>query len=222
MSESGIKKTVKIPINDISIEGELCVPENSLGLVLFAHGSGSSRFSPRNAYVAKIFNHNKIATLLVDLLTWNEDIGYNRRFDIDLLTQRLIDITKWLRNYEETSKLQVGYFGSSTGAAAAIKAAADQKLAVSSIVSRGGRVDLASPQLSEIVSPTLLIVGEKDEFVIEVNELAYKEISCEKEMSIIPGATHLFEEPGALDEVAVLSAKWFIKFFKKEIDIEKS
>lgn len=213
MPEKEIKKTINIKIKSVIIEGELIIPKNALGLVLFAHGSGSSRFSPRNNYVAKILQKGNLGTLLVDLLTKDEDLNYNRRFDIELLSERLIEITKWLKESEETKNLKIGYFGASTGAAAAIKAAAVQKDNVSAIVSRGGRVDLAGLQLSEIEAPILLIVGENDDFVIEVNEEALKKINCTKQLSIIPNATHLFEEPGTLEEVAKQTTQWFIKVF---------
>lgn len=213
MQEKENKKNVKINIRSIIIEGELTIPESSSGLVLFAHGSGSSRFSPRNNYVAKILQKNNLATLLVDLLTKEEDLNYEKRFDINLLADRLVEITDWLKENEETKNLKIGYFGASTGAAAAIKAAASQKKNISAIVSRGGRVDLADNQLSEIEAPTLLIVGENDDFVVELNKDAFSKINCMKQLSLIPKATHLFEEPGTLEEVAIQATKWFVKFF---------
>lgn len=216
MPEKEITKTVNIKINSVVIEGELTVPENAFGLVLFAHGSGSSRFSPRNNFVAQILQKEKLATLLVDLLTKQEDLIYESRFDINLLSERLIGITKWLKETEETKDLSIGYFGASTGAASAVISAAKEKANVSAIVSRGGRVDLADKQLAEIETPILLIVGENDDFVIDVNQYALKKINCTKELSIIPKATHLFEEPGALEEVAKQAANWFLKFLKKE------
>jgi len=215
MSENKTKKTVHIKIDSFSIEGELTIPKNAHGLVLFAHGSGSSRFSPRNIFVAEVLKKSNLATLLIDLLSKVEDVNYEHRFDIDLLAERLIKITGWLKENEETKNLKIGYFGASTGAAAAIKAAADGKNEISAIVSRGGRVDLAESELSKIESPMLFIVGENDDFVLELNELAYKKISCEKELSIIPMATHLFEEPGTLEEVAVQATKWFSKYLKE-------
>lgn len=211
MSAKEIKKTVNIKINSIIIEGELTVPENALGLVLFAHGSGSSRFSPRNNYVAKVLQEGNMATLLVDLLTKEEDSDYEKRFDIDLLAERLIKITNWIKENEETKNFKIGYFGASTGAAAAIKAAV--KTNVSVIVSRGGRIDLAGSQLAELKVPILLIVGENDDFVIEVNQFAMEEINSVKKLSLIPNATHLFDEPGTLEEVAKLASTWFAKFF---------
>lgn len=213
MFSKEIKKTINIKLDMITIEGELTIPENASGLILFAHGSGSSRFSPRNNYVAKILQKSNLATLLVDLLTKDEDLSYDRRFDIKLLAQRLIKITDWLKENEETKNLKIGYFGASTGAAAAIKAAAKEKQNISAVVSRGGRVDLAAEQLSELETPTLLIVGANDDFVIEVNELALKKINCVKQLSLIPNATHLFEEPETLEEVAKQTAQWFVKYF---------
>jgi len=216
MSEKEIKKTIQIKINSVIIEGELTIPENPTGLVLFAHGSGSSRFSPRNNYVAQIMQKENLATLLVDLLTKQEDLSYESRFDINSLSGRLVEITKWLKEAEDTKNLNLGYFGGSTGAAAAVKAAAKEKTNVSAIVSRGGRVDLAESELSEIETPILLIVGENDNFVIDVNQYALKKINCTKELSIIPKATHLFEESGTLEEVARQATEWFLKFLKKE------
>lgn len=213
MSLKEIKKTINIKLDTITIEGELTIPENASGVVLFAHGSGSSRFSPRNNYVAKILQKGNLATLLVDLLTKDEDLSYDRRFDIKLLAHRLTKITDWLKENEETKNLKIGYFGASTGAAAAIKAAAKEKKNISAVVSRGGRVDLAEEQLSELEAPTLLIVGANDDFVIEVNESAFKKINCVKQLSLIPNATHLFEEPGTLEEVAKQTTKWFIEYF---------
>lgn len=212
MPEKEIKKTIEIKINSIIIQGELTIPQNTSGLVLFAHGSGSSRFSPRNNYVAKILQKNKLATLLVDLLTKKEDLNYENRFDINLLSERLIKITDWLKENEETKNLKIGYFGASTGAAAAIKAAATEKNNVLAIVSRGGRVDLADKQLTEIKAPILLIVGENDDFVIEANKYAFQKINCKKQLSLIPDASHLFEEPGTLEEVAKQAAEWFSRF----------
>lgn len=213
MPKDKIEKTVNIKVDSKTIQGELTIPEESQGLVLFAHGSGSSRFSPRNIYVARILQQNNLATFLVDLLTKEEDLKYENRFNIDLLAKRLVHITKWLKQNEETKELKIGYFGASTGAAAAVIAAVEEKNNVSSIVSRGGRVDLAASQLPEIESPLLLIVGERDDFVLEVNEEALKKLNCTKKISIIPGATHLFEEPGTLDEVAKITTEWFLKFF---------
>jgi len=215
LTDLEIKKTINIQISSIMIEGELAIPQNVLGIVVFAHGSGSSRFSPRNNFVAQVLQKNNLATLLVDLLAKEEDLSYNRRFDISLLAERLIQITDWIKESEETKNLKVGYFGGSTGAAAAILAAAAQKDKISAVVSRGGRVDLAESQLSQIQTPILLIVGENDEFVVELNQEAFKKINCTKKLSLIPNATHLFEEPGTLEEVARQAAQWFVKYFKE-------
>lgn len=211
---SAIKKAVSIKTSSAGIEGELTIPPSAKGLILFAHGSGSSRFSPRNNYVAQVLQDGKLATILVDLLTKKEDLDYEMRFDIDLLSSRLIEITKWLKENPETQNLKLGYFGASTGAAAAIKAAAIDKN-VSAIVSRGGRVDLATDRLSQIEAPIMLIVGENDDFVLKLNEDAMKKISCTKKLSIIPNATHLFEEPGTLEEVAKQTLQWFLEQFNK-------
>lgn len=215
MPGNEIKKTINIDIDSVIIEGELTVPVKSLGLVLFAHGSGSSRFSPRNNYVAQILQEGNLATLLVDLLTKEEDLDYETRFDIDLLAKRLIAVTDWLKNNEETKKLKIGYFGASTGAAAAIKAAVVKKNDVVAIVSRGGRVDLAEAELPKIEAPTLLIVGKNDDFVVEVNVFALGKIRATKHLSLIANATHLFEEPGTLEEVAKQTKEWFVRIFSK-------
>lgn len=215
MTEKEIKKTVNIKIDSIIIEGELIIPDGASGIVLFAHGSGSSRFSPRNNYVAKVLHQGNLGTLLVDLLTKVEDMDYQKRFDIGLLSDRLVGITQWLKENEETKNLKIAYFGASTGAAAAIMAAAKCKNDVCAIVSRGGRVDLATAELSELDVPTLLIVGENDDFVVELNEVALKKINCIKQLSIIPKATHLFEEPGTLEEVAIQATNWFVRFFSE-------
>ncbi|KDR96632.1 Alpha/beta hydrolase family protein [Peptoclostridium litorale DSM 5388] len=206
---------VFIPDGKIHLPGSLEIPKGTKGLVLFAHGSGSSRFSPRNNYVAEMLRQHGLGTLLMDLMTPEEDLDYERRFDIDLLTRRLIAATKWLREQDETSQLAIGYFGASTGAAAAIQAAATLDEQVSAIVSRGGRPDMAFPYLDKINSPTLLIVGGNDDVVIDLNQKAYEKITAVKELEVIPGATHLFEEPGALEIVAKLAARWFEKYLGK-------
>ncbi|MDP3012851.1 MAG: alpha/beta hydrolase, partial [Candidatus Subteraquimicrobiales bacterium] len=197
---------VKIPINSVFLEGILGLPEGTKGVVLFAHGSGSSRLSPRNNFVARILRTSGVGALLFDLLTEEEDLDYSRRFDINLLTERLILATKWLKSEPQGKDLKIGYFGASTGAAAALQAAAKIDVPIFAIVSRGGRPDLAIPYLSKVKSPTLLIVGGYDESVIELNQRAYDELSCEKELVVVPGATHLFEEPGALEKVSQLAA----------------
>lgn len=216
MAKNVIKKLVHLKVDSTRIEGELAIPKNASGLVLFAHGSGSSRFSPRNIYVAEVLQKNRMATFLIDLLSKVEDLDYKKRFDIDLLSERLVKVTEWLRENDETKNLKIGYFGASTGAAAAVKAAAAQKDEISAVVSRGGRVDLASEELSQIESPILLIVGESDGFCLNANVLAYKKINCTKELSIIPQASHLFEEEGTLEEVAIQAAKWFLKYLKEK------
>jgi putative phosphoribosyl transferase len=182
-------------------------------VVAFAHGSGSGRFSPRNNFVARVLQDAGLATLLVDLLEESEPFDQEKVFDIDLLTDRLLACTHWLRQQPETKGLFIGYFGASTGAAAALQTAAKEPRGVAATVSRGGRPDLAMKYLPQILSPTLLIVGGKDIPVISLNEAAYKKLSCPKELVIVPGASHLFEEPGTLDKVAQLAREWFIKHF---------
>ena len=196
-----------------NLEGTLILPENAGGVVLFAHGSGSSRFSPRNNYVAEILNDAGFATLLLDLLTRQEDLDHEMRFDIELLTGRLLEATSWLQSENRTRQMKIGYFGASTGAASALKAAAKLGKSISAVVSRGGRPDLASPEeLAHVVSPTLLIVGSRDDTVVELNREAFLNLSCEKEMKIIPGASHLFEEPGKLEQVATAAKDWFRRY----------
>lgn len=201
-----------IPSGRATIEGMLEIPDVAVGLVLFAHGSGSSRHSPRNNYVAGVLRAAGVGTLLMDLLTPEEDRDYSRRFDIGLLTQRLLDAARWVGAQESTRDLPLGFFGASTGAAAALEAAAALGESARAVVSRGGRPDLASElALQKVSAPTLLLVGGYDDGVIDLNQLAYDQLRCEKEMKIIPGATHLFEEPGTLEEVARLAAGWFIR-----------
>ncbi|WP_287762852.1 dienelactone hydrolase family protein [Acidithiobacillus sp.] len=197
------------------MEGNWVIPENALGLVLFAHGSGSSRLSPRNNYVAQVLRDGGIATLLFDLLTEEEDRVYATRFDIGLLSERLALATRWTQRQPEAAGLPLGYFGASTGAAAALRAAARFGDAIAAVVSRGGRPDLTGPAISRVTAPTLLIVGGLDDVVIGMNETAYAELRAEKQMVIVPGATHLFEEPGALEEAASLALAWFQRHFKK-------
>ncbi|MDH4330245.1 MAG: dienelactone hydrolase family protein [Candidatus Moranbacteria bacterium] len=207
------QQTIQIPINSISVEGILTVPKNHTGsLVIFVHGSGSSRNSPRNDYVSKCLNKAGLSTLLFDLLTEKEDEIYENRFDIPLLVERIKVATTWVKNHPELKDFSVGYFGASTGAATAIEAAADADLGIKAVVSRGGRPDLAENYLSKISSPTLLIVGGNDDAVIDLNKSAFEKISAKKELSIVPGATHLFEEPGALEKVCELSSSWFQKY----------
>jgi dienelactone hydrolase len=210
--------TVRIPVGGVVVEGNLTVPSNARGVVLFAHGSGSSRFSPRNRYVAKVFNTQKIATLLFDLLTNEEDqedlATAEYRFNINLLADRLIGATEWLKKDPQTKNYPFGYFGASTGAAAALIAAAKLPNDIATVVSRGGRPDLAANYLPRVKAPTLLLVGDLDTEVIELNRQAMAQMSAEKKLVLIPGATHLFEEPGKLEEVAKISADWFLRYLK--------
>ncbi len=207
---------VHIPVDGVTLEGALAVPANATGLALFVHGSGSSRFSPRNNFVARELRNAGLGTLLIDLLTRVEDQDYERRFDIPLLTQRVVRVTAWLRAQPETKQLALGYFGASTGAAAALQAAAEAGNKVSTVVSRGGRPDLAGAKaLAQVRCPVLLMVGGHDDGVIELNQQAYALLTGEKELSIVPGATHLFEEPGTLERVAALAAGWFVRHLDK-------
>ena len=213
------ERLVRVQAGPATLEGNLTLPEGADGIVLFAHGSGSSRHSPRNRYVARLLNEAKLATLLVDLLTADEeaiDLRTARlRFDIGLLAERLVAVTDWLTQQPETRRLRIGYFGASTGAAAALVAAAERPEAVGAVVSRGGRPDLAGPALARVRAPTLLIVGGNDTQVIALNRAALAELRCEKQLVIVPGATHLFEEPGALDVVARLAREWFERHLKQ-------
>lgn len=207
--------TVNIPADSVELEGDLVLPPSVKNIVLFAHGSGSSRLSPRNRFVAQILQQQGIGTLLFDLLTRTEDQEYAMRFDIALLTQRLIAATIWLQARTDTQTLPLGYFGASTGAAAALSAAAKMDKAVSAVVSRGGRPDLAGEiDLKKVTAPTLLIVGGADYGVIELNQQAYAILQCQKELTLVPGATHLFEEPGTLEQAAQHAANWFLKYLK--------
>jgi putative phosphoribosyl transferase len=205
---------VQIPAGRAVLSGDLTIPKNAVALVLFAHGSGSSRHSPRNQFVARTLNDGGLATLLFDLLTPDEEATdmYTRehRFNIGLLAERLVHATKWAKREEQTRDLQLGYFGSSTGAAAALVAAAEISEDVGAVVSRGGRPDLAGDALPRVKAPTLLIVGGNDDIVIELNEMARDQMRCEVKLEIVPGATHLFEEPGALEKVAKLASDWFV------------
>ncbi|MBI5827577.1 MAG: dienelactone hydrolase family protein [Deltaproteobacteria bacterium] len=203
------EKFVHIKAGGVRLEGALVVPVGARGIALFAHGSGSSRKSPRNNFVAQVLQKAGLATLLMDLLTHEEDLDYERRFDIDLLATRLRDATVWVKKDADTSGLKIGYFGASTGAAAAIKAAVEEGGSIGAIVSRGGRPDLARDSLAALKAPILLIVGGRDDIVVELNRKAYSMIGCEKELVIVPGATHLFEEPGTLEEAANHAALWF-------------
>ena len=210
------QRLVQVPAGTVTLDGNLTLPEYAQAIVLFAHGSGSSRHSPRNRYVARVLNEAKLATLLIDLLTLHEEVIDTRtahlRFDIDLLAERLVDATDWLTQFPDTKHLPIGYFGASTGAAAALAAAAVRPDVVGAIVSRGGRPDLAGSALPRVRAPTLLIVGGDDRQVIELNRAAIAQLRCEKQLVIVPAATHLFEEPGALDEVARLARDWFQRY----------
>jgi putative phosphoribosyl transferase len=207
------EQLVRVPAGSVMLDGSLTLPEESRAIVVFAHGSGSNRLSPRNRYVARVLNEAKLATLLIDLLTLHEEVidahTAQLRFDIDLLAERLVDATDWLIQFPDTKDLSIGYFGASTGAAAALAAAAIRPDVVHAVVSRGGRPDLAGAALTRVQAPTLLIVGENDGEVIELNRAALAQLRCETQLVIVPGATHLFEEPGALDEVARLARDWF-------------
>ena len=204
--------SVEIPVDSRTLNGILTIPHSAKGVVLFAHGSGSGRFSPRNQLVAEILQTSGIATLLFDLLQDAEAENRNIVFDINLLAQRLEAVTAWTHQEPKTRELPLGYFGASTGAAAALVAAARQKALVAAIVSRGGRADLARDFLPEVEAPTLLIVGGDDKEVVELNRQALAQLRCEKELTIVRGATHLFPEPGALTQVAELASAWFERY----------
>lgn len=208
-----LARGVRIPAGSAHLEGELNIPPGAPGMVLFVHGSGSSRHSPRNQFVARIIRDAGIGTLLFDLLTSVEEIEDNAtaalRFDIGLLADRLVAATRWAKSQPDLRPLEIGYFGSSTGGAAALVAAAQLGKDINAIVSRGGRPDLAGAALSRVQSSTLLIVGQYDEVVLGLNEKAFARLECEKALKIVPRATHLFEEQGALEQVAQLAADWF-------------
>ncbi len=199
-----------IPADGVELLGILGVPPQPQGLVVFAHGSGSGRLSPRNNYVARVLQEAGLATLLADLLEEKESWDRRKVFDIDLLADRLLIIARWSTTQPKISDLALGYFGASTGAGAALQAAAQNPQQVKAVVSRGGRPDLAMPFLPRVTAPTLLIVGSNDEPVISMNETAYAELRCVKKLVIVPGATHLFEEPGTLEKVAQLARDWFV------------
>ena len=207
------EKEIVIPKGAIQLKGILGVPPHPKGVVLFAHGSGSGRLSPRNNFVARILQDSGLATLLVDLLEESEAEDRERVFDIDLLAERLFICAHWLRQQLETRGLSFGYFGASTGAGTALEASAKEPEGIHAIVSRGGRPDLALNYLHLVLAPTLFIVGGEDRSVIPLNRTAYEKLRCPKELIIVPRATHLFEEPGALDKVAELARDWFMKYF---------
>ena len=211
---------LRIPCGEVTLTGDLEIPPNPVGLVLFAHGSGSSRFSQRNRAVARVLRAARVGTLLFDLLTENEEAidSYTAhlRFDIGLLTRRLVTVTEEMADDPRGRGLGRGYFGSSTGGAAALRAAAALGSKIKAVVSRGGRPDLAGSALHYVKGATLLIVGERDDEVLLLNENAYEQLNCEKAIAVVPDATHLFEEPGALEEVARLAAEWFAKHLKSQ------
>ncbi len=211
MTAADREQPVEIPMDGDIHEGVRGMPTGAEGMVLFAHGSGSGRLSPRNNYVAGVLRRSGVATLLFDLLTEEEDRVYETRFDIALLTHRLMLATEWVKQRPETRDLAIGYFGASTGAAAALEAAAALGPQIGAVVSRGGRPDLALESIPRVQAPTLLIVGGNDHVVIDLNRVAYRALRVEKELQIIPGATHLFEEPGTLEQVASAAARWFMR-----------
>jgi pimeloyl-ACP methyl ester carboxylesterase len=217
---SGITTEVEIPIGHFCLHGELIVPAGASGIALFAHGSGSSRNSPRNQYVAHVLREARIGTLLFDLLTPEEEFldarTANLRFDIALLAHRLIAATNWLRNESRTNEMPIGYFGASTGGSAALVAAAELEDRIKAVVVRGGRPDLAGSALPLVTAPTLLIVGALDHPVVAINRNALNQLRCEKSLEIVPGATHLFEEPGTLEQVGHLAADWFAMHFSNQ------
>ncbi|MDR3390694.1 MAG: dienelactone hydrolase family protein [Sulfuriferula sp.] len=215
MMTSALEQLVRIPSDHLRIEALLELPENAQGIVLFAHGSGSNRHSPRNNYVARVLRDAGIGTLLIDLLTPQEDLLYKSQFDIPLLTKRLLDATEWVSQEPATQHLPIAYFGSSIGAAVALQAAVDSPHPIAAVVSRSGRVDLAgSGTLQNIHVPTLLLVGGFDYPVIELNQNAYEQMDCPKALTIIPGATHLFEETGTREQVAYQTTVWLKQYLQ--------
>jgi dienelactone hydrolase len=211
-----LRREVLIAIDPVRLPGDLLVPPEAVGIVIFAHGSGSSRLSPRNIGVARVLNDAGIGTLLFDLLTDDEAEDRAKVFEIALLARRLEAAAKWLSTWPDIGHLPVGFFGASTGAAAALVAAAHLRADVAAVVSRGGRPDLAGPELGRVSAPTLLIVGGNDIEVLELNREAERLVRCEKRLEVVPGATHLFEEPGALEQVAELAAGWFGEYLPRE------
>lgn len=214
MANYTFNDSVRIELKQVNLIGDLAVPEGAKGLIIFSHGSGSSRLSTRNRYVAEHLQRSGFATLLFDLLTPEEDQDRANRFNIPLITQRLIETTHWVQEDPRINKFNIGYFGASTGAASALGAAAALGDMIKAVVSRGGRPDLADSVLPDVQSPTLLIVGGKDEPVIGMNKEAHDRLQCLKDMEIVPDATHLFEEPGALEMVAQLATDWFRKYLE--------
>jgi dienelactone hydrolase len=214
-----IHQRVAIPVGKTVLQGDLSGPESASGIVLFAHGSGSSRHSPRNQYVARVLQEAGLATLLMDLLTVEEESfdaqTATLRFDIELLARRLTEVTWWVVDQKQTAKLPIGFFGASTGAAAALVSAAEIPALISTIVARGGRPDLAGEALRQVVAPTLLIVGGDDRTVLELNRSALAMMPGKKALEIVPSASHLFEEPGALESVAGLARQWFLRYMNR-------
>jgi len=219
-----VEQEVGVLAGRARLGGTLAVPEGAQGLVIFAHGSGSSRHSPRNRYVAYSLRRAGLGTLLFDLLTEAEEaedtVTAALRFDIDFLARRLGEVTDWVFRHPELSRMRVGYFGSSTGAAAALVAAAERPEAIGSVVSRGGRPDLAGDALERVLAPTLLIVGGADDVVLELNQRALERLRAPKVLEVVPGATHLFEEPGALERVAELAAGWSTRYLGTPLEFE--
>lgn len=219
------ERPIRIEAGPVILDGDLSVPDGARAIVLFAHGSGSSRMSPRNRYVARALNKARQATLLLDLLTAEEELYDDQtarlRFDIAFLARRLVTVTDWLAQQADFRDLRIGYFGASTGAGAALVAAAERPQVIGAVVSRGGRPDLAGPALRHVHAPTLLIVGGADPDVLELNRLALQELRGDKELVIVPGATHLFEEPGALEKVAQLARAWFDRYLARAGAVER-
>lgn len=220
MAQDQDTRTVRVLVDGIALPGDLGVPAAASGIVLFAHGSGSSRLSPRNTYVARELRTAHIGTLLFDLLTEDEDQDYNTRFDIGLLARRLVGATRWMQAQPEAAGREIGYFGASTGSAAALVAAAELGAGIRAVVSRGGRPDLAEDVLPTVTAPTLLIVGGNDLVVLDLNRHAFDRLvnACVKQVVVIPGATHLFEEPGTLEAVAALATDWFRRYLSGQAD----
>ncbi len=212
---SPVDEEVRITLGDLTLAGRLTVPDAALGLVLFAHGSGSSRHSPRNRYVAAVLQEARVGTLLFDLLTTTEEHDRRMVFDVDLLAARLAGATAWARSQPAATGLPIGYFGASTGAAAALWAAADPEQEIAAVVSRGGRPDLAIPRLDQVRAATLLIVGGRDAMVLDLNREAQRHLRCENDLAVVPGATHLFEEPGTLTQAATLARDWFSEHLRR-------
>ena len=204
-------KEVHIPVGRTTLKGELVIPQDAKAIIIFSHGSGSSRFSIRNQKVAQYLHENNFGTLLIDLLTEEEDSHYSNRFDIDLLTKRLAGATEWLEKLPAAKDCRIGFFGASTGAASALKAAA-RLPEIGAVVSRGGRPDLAANSLEHVKAPVLLIVGSLDTEVLHLNKQAFKKLKCPKELVIVEGASHLFEEEGKMDKVSGLAAVWFEEY----------